>query len=73
MVRYGKMGERKRKGDPLSWDEFLVLEQKEKLLSVEQLVKSAGYVVNNEDNLEELRRNSLRIMKELVDQYHLSV
>lgn len=72
-VRYGRMGERKRKGDPLSWDEFLVLEQKERLLGVEQLLKSAGYVIKNEDNLQEFRRKSLGIMKELVDKYHLSV
>ena len=72
-VRYERVSERKRKGDPLSWDEFLVLEQKEKLLGVEQLVKSAGHVIKNEDNIEEFRRKSLRIMEELVDKYHLSV
>ena len=52
---------------------FLILEQKEKLLGVEQLVKSAGYVVKNEDKLWEFRRKSLGIMKELVDKHHLSV
>lgn len=72
-VRYERMSKRKRKGDPLSCDEFLVLEQKERLLGVEQLVKSAEYVVKNEDNLEEFKSRSLGIMKELVDKYHLSV
>ena len=28
-IRYERMAERRRKGDPLLWEEFLVLEQKE--------------------------------------------
>ena len=72
-IRYERMAKRRRKGDPLSWEEFLLLEQKEMRLGVENLIKSAGYVVRNEDNLDEFRRKSLKVMNKLVDKYHLLI
>jgi len=64
---------RKREGDPITWEEFLVLEQKEKLLGVENLIKSADYIVRNEDSLNKFRKQSIITMKELLDKHYLSI
>ena len=68
------MSGRKREGDPNSWEEFLALEQKERLLGVEKYFKSAGYSVKNEGNLNGFKNNSLNVMKELIEKYpHISL
>ena len=73
-IRYERMSGRKREGDPNSWEEFLALEQKERLLGVENLIKSAGYSVKNEGNLNGFKNNSLNVMKELIEKYpHISL
>ena len=72
-IRYERMAERRRKGDPLLWEEFLILEQKERRLGVESLIESAGYIIRNEGNLDEFRRKSLEVMNELVEKYHLLI
>ncbi|RLE45312.1 hypothetical protein DRJ22_04675 [Candidatus Woesearchaeota archaeon] len=72
-IRYKRMAKRKRKGDPLSWEEFLALEQKERLLGVENLIKSAGFIVSNEEDIYEFRRKSIEIMKKLLSKYQLSI
>lgn len=68
-IRYERMSERKRTGDPISWEEFLALEQKERLLGVENLIKSAGYSLENQWDLDEFRIKSLDVMKELMRKY----
>jgi len=68
-IRYERMSERKRPGDPISWEEFQALEQKERLLGVENLIKSAGYSVENQGDLDEFRMESLDVLKELIRKY----
>lgn len=72
-IRYERMIGRKREGDPITWEEFLVLEQKGKLLGVENLIKSADYIVRNEDSLNKFRKQSIITMKELLDKHYLSI
>src|SRR4030042_3618060 len=45
--RYKRMTSRTRQGDPITWEEFLLLNQKEKSLGIDNLINDANYRVSN--------------------------
>lgn len=69
-VRYRRMRERTRAGDPLSWEEFVRLDEKDFKSEVngngrdiEACLKKSDYLIENTGTVGELKRNIDKILK----------
>lgn len=72
-LRYQRMAERTRAGDPLSWEEFVRLDEKDfksgrdgNGRDIEACLKKSDHLIENTGTVGELKRNIDRILKKIL-------
>lgn len=68
-TRFKRLVERKRPGDPVTYEEFARRDMTELEFGLGDVIALADYVIVNEGSIEDARREASRILRELVKQY----